>query len=349
MSAETKSKSNKPTGPRPAKYTYELEKQVRYGGGIVSFSCFHNQKMPNTMVLMYFPGVQNDQKYLLCQLLKTYCAESRCGVCIDVNLSRVSLVHGFNSILFICPERFIVQNIIHIYKFLMTRSLSITESKNILKGDYNILAKELRNFTIYMTGKTKAFIKQLEEGGSKPSRLVTLLNAVKPSNTRKFIMNNFDYQKKQRERTLFADSVENKKPPIIEQFYLSIILSEIPFMFNNGNIVLLNVEDMERVKAILALPRKQNEASVKSFLRQSGPYTSLIEQNPEKKLKKFKSQYMLHFMLMLLKSGEMLRNNDRRLVTDFDHEKFVSALMRYNSRRFRVAHRTEGEEKEVNE
>ena len=80
---------------------------------------------------------------------------------------------------------------------------------------------------------------------------------------------------------------------------------------------------------IFALPRKQNEGVIRKFLTQSGSYTSLIEQNPEKKRKKQDIQYMLHLMLMKLKCGAVLEKDDKRVMTDFNHDAFVCALLRY--------------------
>ena len=128
---------------------------------------------------------------------------------------------------------------------------------------------------------------------------------------------------------MFTDKSEQKEARVIEQFYISIMLSDIPFYFYNHNIILLNDEDIERANMIFALPRKQNEGVIRKFLTQSGSYTSLIEQNPEKKRKKQDIQYMLHLMLMKLKCGAVLEKDDKRVMTDFNHDAFVCALLRY--------------------
>ena len=239
-----------------------------------------------------------------------------------------SAVYGANCIVLLVPEAKITQNISLLYNYIAKIELDRKLRDRCGEGNYNNLEKDMKHFTVYISGKCKGFMAALKARANKIDRMISGIDLVEFKKRETF------KSEKPCSCTTISLSASSGKT----MMYLSIILGNIPCEFKkeSGKINMRFYNELD-AKMFQELYINSNvfQARVKHFLVQSGNVGK--PSSNDKDGSKFKakaklikdSQNMLAKMFSNVrgfdydfKDVDELRNVDRDALTPILRHKF---------------------------
>lgn len=232
-----------------------LNKNLSLTGGTVKISVQHNKKFQCAVVFVKFTTSQSN---LLTMLLQKYTLEKVLTTGVNMNNSIYSAIPGHNSIVLQVPENKITNNISLLLSYLAKTHLTTQQAKQVGKGDYAALARDIKSFEVIITGKCKTFLASLKSNATKITNMVNTLNAISPKDRASF--NNGD-------SAFVSIPFEGKSKNA--KLYASILLEDIPAIIDNDEITLLTSNGRSRLAEKLKF-KDALQGKVKSFLTQTG-------------------------------------------------------------------------------
>ena len=201
-------------------------KNLKLSGGSLDITVQFNKRLVCCFVYLKFTTTE---KSLLYNLLTKYIHEKVVFKGANAVNEIYNAIASDNGILLSCSEKKLIPNIINIFSYLSKTKLTSKEAQNLFsnKADYNKLHKDIKNFKVVITGKTRNILKAISNANDKKiEKLIVGLNNVEA-------------------KDIEATNVKGGDEPITisyeasdkEKFDLAILLEDTPFKFVNDKFV----------------------------------------------------------------------------------------------------------------
>ena len=205
-----------------------VEKTISYNNGSIKFSAQFNKRLSNCFTYIKF---NTSEKRLLYVILQKYIHEKvlfyGCNLINDI----YNAIATTNGILFVSSEKKILTNIANILAYICKTKLSRTELKQVMAktANYNKLHNDVLSFSVYTTGKVIHIIRSITNSDDKKlDKFGEMLGKIQRKDIETADINNEEV-----ETFKFNGNDRNKLD-------LSIVLENVPFVFNKDEIILLS-------------------------------------------------------------------------------------------------------------
>ena len=207
----------------------KVETSIKYSHGDVKITCQFNKRLVGCFMYMKF---NTSEQSLLYNLLTKYIHEK----VINFGCNLVNEIYSAKAttygILISCSEKKITSNIINIFAYLMKTKLSSKEVKNVCckQCDYNKLHKDITSFSVFITGKTRNLIKNLENKSDKKiDKVIQGLDNIEPKDFG-------SCENKQFDEVVKLDYKSSPK----EKMDLTLLVEDTPFVFSGDKLVAID-------------------------------------------------------------------------------------------------------------
>lgn len=234
---------------------------LKAGSVEVKMSAIHNKKFQCSVVYIQF---ETGEKELLSLLLQKYISEKVLIDGINVNNNIYSAIPGEQSIVLLCPENKITQNITLLYAYLMKGKLTSQQAKLCKSGNFKSLSSDIKKFGVNITGKCKNFVAALKNNAPKIERLKESLKGIEPTSRDNVSGDGF---------TPYEVELDGGDAANDVMMYLSIVMGNEPCTIKKSGskvkLTCLSPMGEQRIKTFSTW-KDTFQAKVKTFLGQSG-------------------------------------------------------------------------------
>lgn len=255
----------------------QVHKTLSTKGGKIDINAVFNKKFKQAVLFVDF---KTTQKKLLAALLHKYAVEKCLTNGVSMVNGIISAISGETSIVLVVPDNKITNNIALLRAYLGKAKLSAAVQKQVGKGDYNKLVKDINSFDVIVTGACRTFCKALDNNEKKIDTLISNLNSIKDVDRESFSNDDIGYC-----------SVEFSGNATA-QLYASICLGNIPCNVHKDRIEFLTPDGCEQFRTRM-MYKDTFQALVKQFLRQTGACGSPAANDAGGKKYKEKCDYIL--------------------------------------------------------
>ena len=231
-------------------------KNIKYSHGNIKINYLYNKKSSATYIAMIYNTKQN---MLLYYLLEKFISEKVLINGLNINNHIMNAYATSYGIFLIIPDNKVFSVIQQIQRYLLTGELNQQQAKLIGNGSYEKLHKDIYSFTIYITGKCRLTDKSLTSKDKKIENLIKNLDIIIEKN-----IDDFDFNGKYDNETINCGKLNN-----YSKLMFCICYDNIPFVFDNDKIIMLNPSSLENIKE-RSVFKNIFQGKIKSFQTQFG-------------------------------------------------------------------------------
>lgn len=207
---------------------------------------------------------ETKESRLLNTILWKYIYEKCLGTGVNMNNHIYSAIYGANCIVLLIPENKITQNISLLYAYIAKIELDRKLQNRCGEGNYNTLEKDLKRFTVMISGKCKNFIAALKNNANKIDQMIDGIDMIDFKKRDSF---KSDKEPEERSHTF----IEASSPKTM--MYLSIVLGSLACEIRKeGSKIRVQFNDYNDINEFKEMYQNSNvfRYRVKNFLTQSG-------------------------------------------------------------------------------